>query len=511
MRGSWAACASALAAAALASIAVAAPVTDVELALVMWRHGDRSPVECFPATVDLCAERWPQGFGMLTAEGMELGLALGKALRTRYSGSLIRPNYTRTDITVRSSDFDRTLMTAQAVMQGLYPPGSGPQTKDGKNGLTPDRLQPVPEHTVQQSQDTLLLAYEAAACPAIAAADAEEQKMHFKEWDNIQARWSNIRPLIQNVTGLTDDQTTLGAMYAIWDLLVCEMAHDYDLIPALNNATLLTEMQEIADFTLAHLFASQAQQRLAAGRLVAEFSARFVAAVNNGTQPGWNPQTFPKPDRTRPDVAHGPRFWGYSAHDATIVALLQALGAYDGVHPPYASSVALELIPVKKFDSHSVRGGASALSVAPEDLFAVRGFYNTNQSTGSGAFGPEQAMTMACSTRIKSANLIQSGAIPAGSCIVSDFVAGYAPVSMPGDTWKTDCALPSPSPTPLPPAPSASPSPGPAQWSGEQIGATVGSGIGGLVLGSLVAVLIVRSCRPEERRSPTMDTATLLF
>jgi lysosomal acid phosphatase len=74
---------------------------------------------------------------------------LGVLMRSRYidTYSMITANYTRQDVYVRSTDYDRTLISAQSLLQGLFPPGTGPIAQDGQPGLTIDDLQPVPIHT----------------------------------------------------------------------------------------------------------------------------------------------------------------------------------------------------------------------------------------------------------------------------------------------------------------------------------------------------------------------------
>ncbi len=64
-------------------------------------------------------------------------------------------------------------------------------------------------------------------------------------------------------------------------------------------------------------------------RVVAQVATRLQVASENGTQPGWYPSSYPSfANNSR--VFQGPRLWQYSAHDATVSAVLAALGLYDG-------------------------------------------------------------------------------------------------------------------------------------------------------------------------------------
>lgn len=81
--------------------------------------------------------------------GMQQLNSLGTKLRERYitTYGMINANYTREDVFVRSTDYDRTLISAQSLLQGLFPPGTGPTAQNGLPGLTGDNLQPIPIHT----------------------------------------------------------------------------------------------------------------------------------------------------------------------------------------------------------------------------------------------------------------------------------------------------------------------------------------------------------------------------
>uniref|UniRef100_A0A5F8GZB6 Lysosomal acid phosphatase n=1 Tax=Monodelphis domestica TaxID=13616 RepID=A0A5F8GZB6_MONDO len=112
---------------------------------LLYRHGDRSPVKAYPKDPYQEGE-WPQGFGQLTKEGMLQHWELGQALRLRYQGFL-NASYHREEVFVRSTDFDRTLMSAEANLAGLFP-------VEGAQSFNPNiTWQPIPVHTVPEAQD----------------------------------------------------------------------------------------------------------------------------------------------------------------------------------------------------------------------------------------------------------------------------------------------------------------------------------------------------------------------
>lgn len=118
------------------------------------RHGDRTPLIASPEMEKI----WPQGVGQLTAKGMRQEYELGKLLRQQYVNQyhLLPKQYDINTMTVRSSAMPRTMMSAQSILFGLYPLGTGPSL-DGSNKALPKGLQPIPINTVPREQDSLLL------------------------------------------------------------------------------------------------------------------------------------------------------------------------------------------------------------------------------------------------------------------------------------------------------------------------------------------------------------------
>lgn len=123
-------------------------------AIDLIRHGDRTPINASPEMNKV----WPYGKKQLTPKGMHQAYELGEMLRKRYVSEtkLLPEQYDINSMYVRSSGSDRTLMTAQSILLGLYPLGSGPKLNKDKYAL-PQGVQPIPIYTMPREQDDLLV------------------------------------------------------------------------------------------------------------------------------------------------------------------------------------------------------------------------------------------------------------------------------------------------------------------------------------------------------------------
>ncbi|KAF8561965.1 hypothetical protein P879_10699 [Paragonimus westermani] len=110
---------------------------------VLFRHGDRTPL-VDPINKDVpFITTWPLGSGQLTEKGILQEYELGQWLRKKY-GNFIPEKYNGSDFHMRSTDVDRTLMSAQCVSAGVFHNSSSPLQPFGIN------WRPIPVHTVSQ-------------------------------------------------------------------------------------------------------------------------------------------------------------------------------------------------------------------------------------------------------------------------------------------------------------------------------------------------------------------------
>ncbi|OON15910.1 histidine acid phosphatase [Opisthorchis viverrini] len=112
---------------------------------ILFRHGDRTPIHDMLHTSVPFEKTWPLGPGQLTEKGIVQEFQLGQWIRQRYN-EYIPSMYNGSELHMRSTDVDRTLMSAQAVAAGIYQNASSPLQDYG----IPWR--PIPVHTVRQLQ-----------------------------------------------------------------------------------------------------------------------------------------------------------------------------------------------------------------------------------------------------------------------------------------------------------------------------------------------------------------------
>ncbi|CAI4232821.1 unnamed protein product [Auanema sp. JU1783] len=135
---------------------------DKELVLsqIIWRHGDRSPTKTFPSDIHQEGD-WKfggGGWGQLSPTGMRQHFNLGTRLKNRYvSSGYLSPFYNSKEIYVRSTDVNRTVISAMSNLIGMY---SNQQNRVGIDYPDvqgwPANYVPIAVHTVDDDSDYIL-------------------------------------------------------------------------------------------------------------------------------------------------------------------------------------------------------------------------------------------------------------------------------------------------------------------------------------------------------------------
>lgn len=282
---------------------------------LVYRHGDRSPIVAYPTDPNT-EKDWPQGFGQLTQIGMRQHYALGQYLRNRYS-RFLNSSYDRQEIYIRSTDFDRTLMSAESNLAGLYPPQGHQIFHPGLN------WQPIPVYTVPVDDDKMLV-FPLRNCPRYTELITETENTD--EYKKILMENKDFLNLLSKVTGVPREQLSLNYVWSIYDTLFCEQLHN-KTVPSWVTPSVMERMRTLKEFyILAHygLYKQREKSQLQGGMLVKKILQNIEQSLNVSS---------PTPK---------PKLIMYSAHDTTIVALQMALNVYS-LAPPYASCHIFEL------------------------------------------------------------------------------------------------------------------------------------------------------------------------
>ena len=108
---------------------------ELRWAFEIFRHGARTPYSGMTSDFKDCfGEKW-LGLKELTGVGLRQHFLVGYRNRIKYINetNLIKSEYDPREVYLISTDSNRTIMSANAQVQGLYPPGLGPKIESNQS------------------------------------------------------------------------------------------------------------------------------------------------------------------------------------------------------------------------------------------------------------------------------------------------------------------------------------------------------------------------------------------
>nr|AXY94713.1 venom acid phosphatase [Habrobracon hebetor] len=230
-----------------------------------------------------------------------------------YYGNFLGEIYSPSDIIARSTDFDRTKMSLQLVLAGIYPPAIAQRWNARMN------WQPVVTSTVSEADDSLMIPEE---CPQFL-----EEYERVKKLPEVKARLNEFSDFMWSAAELSGKRMeTAEDMYYLWHALMAEAsmglelpAWTKDMFPygPLYNGTLME--YELRNY-------NDKLKRLNGGMLLKNITESMLESVA-----GLNKR----------------KMHLLSGHESNIDGLLHVLGVYKPHAPEYSSAIFVELLEDK--------------------------------------------------------------------------------------------------------------------------------------------------------------------
>lgn len=275
-------------------------------------------------------------YAQLTERGVLQLIAVGRALRNRYLDGPARlrllPDASlgaaATHVYARSTNMCRTLQSLRSLLAGFYAVDGGEEagasTASALGDATALRI-----HTRPKVREVMFPGAD-GPCEAMAA----RRNVVFPP-DYMDNHWPGFGELEARVKTLLGYQDRV-AWLTVKEILTCSKEHGLAFPPGI---TLEDEAHigSLAGWMWGRVYSDTQLNRLAIGRFVCEMADDLRAAM------GPAPADESANPATAFASAAGKKLLLYSGHDSTLVPLLCALECYDGVWPPYASFLSLEI------------------------------------------------------------------------------------------------------------------------------------------------------------------------
>lgn len=305
--------------------------------------------------------RWGSAWGELTSVGMRMHFLLGSELRQRYflSANGFGADFNVTQAYSRSTDLNRTILSAQSQLMGLFPPSTGPMLADTlaetavppitvkkevnivnalQGRALPNQFQAFPVHVFPYLDDYVLLPN--AACHNLFMYVYTSQEIQ-QEYDEISRSNPWLLEAWQEYIPLSTEEIAGNISY-IADSIACNQAMSYKL-PQFSTE-LLENTTDIFNRIISLYYQNDLYVRYFSSWFFRDL-ASHLEAVLSGSEPT--------------------KFRLYSAHDTTVAGILAGLLVFDQKQPPFASALLFEVSEVNGDFTIRVTYNDAELTIGP--------------------------------------------------------------------------------------------------------------------------------------------------
>lgn len=340
---------------------------EIRFAFEIFRHGARSPYNNLNSTFhDWFGFQW-EGTKELTSVGLRQHYLIGYSNRIRYINqtNLLSSSYDPREIFIISTDSNRTILSANAQLQGLYPPGTGPTLTPTQqdNAVPPNNMTNFDEAKTELGELALPNQTTIAPVHSFFTGDHYIQLQDKKVCPAFKTYYNNIRTTGnftkflnyleskygKNITSIAPSFkegmfSKYENAYSILDDIIASSVDGRDLsfLDNVTNSNITKEemIKDAYDFFLLDFNMTQQDRNLIG--LIA------MSPIFNQIQEWMNKKiSLDKQNDINYKEFDMPRFVMYSAHDTTVAAFEYFMEAVFNCrinYPYFASHANLELV-----------------------------------------------------------------------------------------------------------------------------------------------------------------------
>jgi|GEM_PF-4178366 len=295
----------------VAATEVVAKAATADYLVSLVRHGDRSPRD-----LGDMAGYWPMGPGQLTIEGFEQEYLLGKKIRSHYFSETLPEAWSPKVSLHLAKGLDRTIQSASALLQGVYP------GQRGRTGL-PGGIQVPPVYATPLASDDLFSAQR--LCPGYlsrlraleASADWVQKKQQYR---------GRLEGWLAEQASKAIDDRELHALMPLIDQIAIHRLHRLPMPKGVSRQEAI-ELEDLLNWLVSRIFGNYEIAQL----IGAPMAKAMIRDFRNVQQ------------CLEQKESQCPRWTLYSGSDSNLLAMMTLLGAPSEKIVDYAAHLGVQL------------------------------------------------------------------------------------------------------------------------------------------------------------------------